>query len=387
VERELPGTFAIGHTRYSTVAKTERNSAVYQPLRGQYGGEPFCLAHNGNLTNKTEFALKLGMPELAEGLDTELIVKSLEQSATGSFENDLCEVLRSLRGSFALLILFKNALYAARDAQGNRPLVVGANPRSYVFASETCALETLDAEFLSEIEAGTFVRTDGRGLGAPVRFAPANERRCAFEPVYFSHHAGDTFGVPLLEFRIRLGMALEEECPAPADIVLGVPDSASVIGMGYGRSGRSGTFVPALVRHHHAGGRTFILPSQDRREAAVRRKFQSARSTIAGKRVALVDDSIVRATTMRLLVRRIRLAGAKEVHVRSAFPPIKHPCRYGIDTPDKSELIAARHSVAGVRDYIRADSLEYLSMERLLSVLGGDPGSWCTACINGKYWD
>ncbi|MDO8624118.1 MAG: amidophosphoribosyltransferase [bacterium] len=386
VPRELPGTLAIGQVRYSTVPKDTRNSAVYQPLRGVYGNEPFCLAHNGNLTNTDELRERIGMERGTSIIDTELVVRLIELQHSSFFVRDLCLVLGLLRGSYSLLILFRDKLFAVRDPSGCRPLSIGESERMLVVASETCAFETLDVRRVADIEPGTIVQISPTREQIIVRFAKSREKKCAFEPVYFSHHTGDTFGIPLMDFRLRLGEALENECPANADIVLGVPDSAVVLAKGYGTSGKSGLYVPALTRHHHAGGRTFILPSQDQREAAVRRKFQCSRSAIEDKRVALIDDSVVRGTTMKILVRRIRKAGAKEVHVRSAFPPIRYSCLYGIDTPDPKKLIAANYSIDETRQFIGADSLAYLSEKTLLRVLGDAPASWCMACVTGKYW-
>src|SRR3989344_4432874 len=284
VPRELPGRLAIGHVRYSTVSKNARNSAVYQPLRGMYGNEPFCLAHNGNLANTRELAKMVGLEETAHVIDTELIVRLIQLKHSGSLLRDLGEVLELLRGSYSLLILFRDELVAIRDPSGCRPLSIGENEHMLVLASETCAFETLDVRRVSDVKPGTIVRVDSKRVRNVVHFAPRREKKCSFEPVYFSHHTGDTFDIPLMDFRLRLGEALEQECPASADIVLGVPDSAVVLAKGYGKSERSGVYVPAIARHHHAGGRTFILPSQDRREAAVRRKFQCSTSAIKGKR-------------------------------------------------------------------------------------------------------
>jgi amidophosphoribosyltransferase len=386
VPRELPGQLAIGHNRYSTVLKDASNSAVYQPIRGVYGNEPFCLAHNGNLTNVGELQKLMGADRTNSTVDTELIVRLIEARHSGSFIKDLVEVLGLLQGSYSLLILFRSELIAVRDPSGNRPLVIGESTSTFAIASETCAFETLGVRHTGEVEPGTILRVNSRRIKQLERFASANERKCAFELVYFTHHTGETFKSPVMDFRLRLGRKLQEDCPANADIVLGVPASAVVIAQGYGESERSGVCLPAIARDNHAGGRTFILPSQDRREAAVRRKFKLSPTVIEGKRVALIDDSIVRSTTMRWLVTRVRMAGAKEVHVRSAFPPIQHPCFYGIDTPDKKELIAANHTVDEIRNFIGADSLMYLSEESLLEVLGGDPSSWCMACVTGKYW-
>lgn len=387
VPQELSGSLAIGHVRYSTVVKDARNSAVYQPIRGTYGNEPFCLVHNGNITNAPELIELVGREHMTSSVDTEMVARLIERSYTGALEADLTRVFHQLRGSYSFLILFRDELVAVRDPSGCRPLQYGESERILVFASESCALETLNVLPAGEVEPGTFIRVGVERTKRIVRFAPAREKRCSFEPVYFSHHAGDTFGIPLMDFRLRLGRKLEEECPAlEADIVLGVPDSAMVIAMGYGESERSGQYVPALTRHHHAGGRTFILPNQDRRTAAVRRKFQCSVSAISGKSVVLVDDSIVRATTMLILIERVRQAGAREVHVRSAFPPIRYSCCYGIDTPEREKLIASTRSIDEIRSFIKADSLEYLSEETLLKVLEGKPQSWCTACMTGEYW-
>jgi amidophosphoribosyltransferase len=385
---QLPGNLAIGHIRYSTVAKDPRNSRLYQPIRGKWGTEPFCLAHNGNLPDTSALLPYVEQGSLTSSVDSEIIVRFLESfNETGIFEDDFSNALRMLRGAFCLLLVFRDEIIAVRDPQGVHPLSIGRREDgTLVVASETCALETLEAPWLGDVEPGTFVRIRADGETSVTRFAEAAPKQCIFQLVYFGHPASIMYGTPIYEWRVKVGEAMERMFPTPgADIVVPVPDSAIAYGIGYGTSGRSGRYVPGIWRHHYTG-RTFIQPTQDKREAAVRRKFQSSIHDLKGKSVVLIDDSIVRGTTSHWVVDRVWKAGAREVHMLSAYDAIRHSCLYGVDTPEKKKLVAATKSVEETCRFIGATSLRYFPIESLLAHASGPPGHWCTACTTGEYW-
>lgn len=385
---QLPGNLAIGHIRYSTVAKDARNARLYQPIRGLWGTEPFCLAHNGNLPDTTHLMSYIDQSRLTSSVDSEIIVRFFEGSnETGIFEDDFANALHEIRGAFCFLLLFRDEIIAVRDPQGVHPLSIGKREDgTFVVASETCALETLEATWLGDVEPGTFVRIRADGETSVTRFAEAAPKQCIFQLVYFGHPASIMYGTPIFEWRVKVGEAIEHMYPTHgADIVVPVPDSAIPYGIGYGAGGRSGRYLPGIWRHHYTG-RTFILPTQNIRQAAVRRKFQSSIHDLQGKSVVLIDDSIVRGTTSHWVVDRVWKAGAREVHMLSAYDAIRYSCVYGVDTPEKKNLIAATKSVEETCKFIGATSLRYFPIESLLRLAGGPPGQWCTACTNGDYW-
>lgn len=381
----LHGLHAIGHTRYPTVEDTPYQENI-QPIEGIYGSANFYLIHNGNLTNQADLIKILGINRFKTSMDTELIVRLLEKYSTGDIIADLSKVCKMLQGSYCLILLFKDSIIAICDPTTNRPLSIGTSGAETIcIASETCAFETLDMQFLERVEPGTFVHLTNTGIERH-RFAKAVPKKCLFELVYFSQPTSNVFGIDLMDYRERIGRKLEEAYPVPgADIVVGVPDSGNLFAIGYGASGRSGKFLPVITRNHYVG-RSFIEASQELRDAQVAQKFQISPDAVRGKRIVVVDDSIVRLTTMPVIVRRLRAAGAKEVHVRIAFPPVKHPCIYGINTPQYSELVASRLSIDIIRKQLKADSLAYIDLEDLIALTDDAPENWCTACVTGQYW-
>ncbi len=384
VLNRLHGKHALGHVRYPTVADDPTRDNV-QPVLGSYRGMPFALVHNGNLTNHESLQSRFRLT-CATSMDTEIIVRLCETFSGMRFEDALIETVRELRGSFSLGVLTPHRLYAIRDPRGNRPLSVGYLNGGHCISSETCVFPNLDVRAEDEVQPGTMLVIE-RGTIEVRHFQSAKQQKCRFEGIYFSHPSSRTFGEQVSRFRYNLGKVLEEVAPIPggADIVTPVPDSATFIALGYGSSGRSGSFFPVITRNHYVG-RTFIAATQAGRDTEVSQKFNFTPEEVEGKRVVVVDDSIVRGTTSAKLIHTLRSLGAKRVHVRVGSPPIMHPCRYGIDTKTEGELISANMSTAEICKKIGADSLEFLPLE-VLKKLSPDASSWCFACMNGEYWD
>ncbi|MBP6860343.1 MAG: amidophosphoribosyltransferase [Candidatus Pacebacteria bacterium] len=393
----LHGWNAVGHLRYPTVEeKTYARDAGdpdpnMQPIRGLWQHTEFFLAHNGNITNVPHLRMlvKDKATRLKTDMDSEIIVRLIEQQRPSSFLLCLEQVLKRVRGSYSLVILLPTALIAVRGPEGNRPLVYGYNEEHgfSIIASESCALDAVDARYIGEVRSGTAEVFTINGRQTPHRFTEPRLKRCSFELPYYSHVTSDVFGKSVADWRMRAGKRLEELHPVPhADLVIGVPDSGITLAQGWATSGRSGRVSVSAVAKSGYAQRTFIARSQTLRAERVRMKFLFSRSELEGKTVVLLDDSIVRLTTMPEVVSRVRKAGAKEVHVRVAFPPIRHPCLYGIDTPTRAELSAANLSKKEMLKKVGADTLEFLDLDSLLSLSGDEPGTWCTACVTGKYW-
>jgi amidophosphoribosyltransferase len=382
--QSLPGSTAIGHTRYSTAGSSTIENA--QPALVNFKGGHIALAHNGNLTNATEIRADLESHGsiFSSTMDSEVIVHRLARAAAASPEAQLAEALRGLEGAFSLLVLLNDTLLAARDANGWRPLVMGRLGDATVFASETCALDIVGATLEREVQPGEIVAVDSRGVRSLQTGAARELHRCVFEFVYFARPDSQVFGGSVDRARRALGRRLAKEHPAPgAELVFAVPDSSNAAALGFSEA--SGIPLEhALIRNHYVG-RTFIQPTQAGRDAKVKVKYNPVREILAGKSVVMVDDSIVRGTTTRGLVAMIRHAGAREVHLRVSSPPMTGPCWYGIDTPDKSELIAARMSVAEIAGAIGVDSLGYMSLDGMLESVPGGPGGFCHACFSGAY--
>ena len=374
----LPGSSAIGHVRYSTAG--DSTSSNVQPLLLRHHRGPIALAHNGNLVNS---ALIRGELESDGSIfqttsDTETILHLAARARVPDVVDALNEALRTLRGAYSLLALVPGRLIAARDPMGFRPLSIGRVDGSWVVASESCAFDLLEAEHVRDVERGEVVVIDVGGLHSFKPFEPQRPAPCFFEHVYFARPDSLLFGESVQAVRKGLGRRLWEEQPAEVDVVVPVPDSGISAAMGYARA--SGVpFEMGLVRNHYVG-RTFIEPSQQIRDFRVRVKLNPVREILRGRRIALIDDSIVRGTTSRKIVRLCRDAGAKEVHVRISCPPTVGPCYYGIDTPLKEELIAARQPVEQTRRFLEADSLGYLSLDGMLGAAGKDRENVCTAC-------
>lgn len=380
---ELDGPNAIGHTRYSTSG--ESNSANMQPIYVECKFGEIAVCHNGNLVNA--HLLRHGLVERGSIFrttsDTEVLLHLYAKSLQRDRVDAILDAVRTVEGAFSLLFLTDDALYGVRDPRGFRPLVLGKVDSSYVLCSETCALDLIDAEFVRDIEPGEMVRIDKDGVRSVRPFASVPAAHCIFEHVYFARPDSYVFGRDVHRTRLAMGRQLAREAPADGDVVVPVPDSGVVGAIGYSQeSGLPMEF--GLIRNHYVG-RTFIEPRQSIRNFGVKVKLNPVRSVIEGRRVVLIDDSIVRGTTSRKIVAMVRQAGAKEIHFRVSSPPTTGPCHYGIDTPSRDELIASTHTVEEIAEYIGADSLGYLSHDGLLSSVEEDRDRYCTACFSGNY--
>jgi amidophosphoribosyltransferase len=385
--KDLPGHAAIGHVRYSTAGDSSKKNA--QPIVVDYAGGAVAIGHNGNLVNAVELRERLE----AEGsiftttADTECIVHLIARSRERTLPDRAADALRQVRGAYSLVFLTENSLVAVRDPMGFRPLVLGKSKNAWVVSSETCAFELLEAEFVRDVEPGEMIIIDERGVRSHKPFGEQPRHRCVFEWVYFARPDSTIDGTSVYRARERMGRRLAVEHPVPADVVIPVPDSGVAAAIGYARE--SGIpYDQGLMRSHYMG-RTFIEPSQQIRHFGVKLKLSPVREVLSGKRVVVVDDSIVRGTTSRKIVEMIRGAGAREVHMRISSPPTQGPCHYGIDTPTREELIASSRTPDEIRQFVGADSLGYLSLEGLHeSVNGAGEGpkeGFCNACFSNVY--
>ncbi|MFL6200098.1 MAG: amidophosphoribosyltransferase [Thermoanaerobaculia bacterium] len=379
----LPGARALGHTRYSTAGSSVVANA--QPIVVKTSMGPVGIIHNGNLVNPNAIRERL---ELEGSIfqttsDTEVILHLMARNPRRDLVESLMVALEEVRGAYSLLLITDQCLIAARDPNGFRPLVMGDLDGCACFASETCAFDLLGARFVRELAPGEVVVSRNGQIETYHLNQTVEPTCCIFEHVYFARPDSRLFGDSVAQTRLRMGARLAREAPAAADIVVPVPDSGLYAAMGYSReSGLPMEF--GLTRNHYVG-RTFIEPKQSIRNFGVKIKLNPVRDLLEGRRVVLVDDSIVRGTTSRKIVRMIREGGAAEVHLRISAPPTQWPCHYGIDTPTREELIAAHHSIEEIRQYIEADSLAYLSLEGMLASVSGPAGSYCTACWTGDY--
>jgi amidophosphoribosyltransferase len=387
----LQGHLAIGHTRYSTTGSSTWRNA--QPVYREPGEEAgFALGHNGNLTNTAALAEEAGMlPGTVESdsdLMAELIARAYPQGAHSDgrdLERAVAAVLPSLEGAFSLVIMDAGHLVGVRDPNGFRPLCLGKLDSGWVLASETPALDVVGAHFVREVEPGEMIVIDASGWRSVYPFPPerVQPKLCIFEFVYFARPDSQLYGKEVHGARRRMGELLAEQAPVEADMVMGVPDSGVPAAEGYAR--RSGIpYGQGLVKNRYIG-RTFIAPSQEMRSRGVRRKLNPLKENITGKRLVVVDDSIVRGTTTRAMVRMLRDAGATEVHLRVSSPPYKWPCFYGIDTGTRAELLAANLSMSEIQDYLGVDSINYLTIENLERAIGAPNAGFCTACLTGDY--
>jgi len=384
----LPGRAAIGHVRYSTAGSSELRNA--QPFLFEYAHGGLAIAHNGNLVNAHEIRTRL---ERAGSIfqtssDTEVIVHLIAQQHEPELLDRLAAALRQVTGAYSLLLLAEGKLIAVRDPHGFRPLVMGRLRDSYVFASETSCFDLIEAEYIREIEPGEVVVADRVAVRSHRPFAPAPARFCVFEHVYFARPDSVLNGKSVYRARERMGRQLAIEHPADADVVVAVPDSGVPAAMGY--SQQSGIPLEMGLLRSHYVGRTFIEPQDSIRHFGVRLKLSPVRSVVDGKRLVVIDDSLVRGTTSRKIVTMLRNAGASEVHLRISAPPTTHPCFYGIDTPTREELIASAHTTEEIRSYIGCDSLGYLSHDGMLAAAGAAPAAsgesgLCSACFTGAY--
>lgn len=381
----LAGHLAIGHTRYSTTGSTVWRNA--QPVFRQVGSRSIALAHNGNLTNTVALAGDLGLTGVT---DSEVLVEllarnAIDQPGDGGLVRTLEATLPSLRGAFSLVVMDQKTLVGVRDPHGFRPLCLGRLETGWVLASETAALDIVGATFERELEPGEMVVVTADGVRSLRPFGPTvvPARLCIFEFVYFARPDSRLYAQDVHGARVRMGRMLATESPVDADVVVPVPESGIPAAQGF--AAVSGIpYEDGLTKNRYVG-RTFIQPSQLLRDRGIRLKLNPIRSTLEGKRVVLVDDSIVRGSTTKQLVQMVRDAGATEVHLRVSSPPYKHPCFYGMDTTDESKLIAARMEVDEIREHLDADSLHYLSLPGLLEATGAAEVGFCTACLSGDY--
>src|SRR6266581_4540511 len=388
---KMRGTLAIGHTRYSTAGDSALLNA--QPILVQSNKGSIAVAHNGNLTNALQVrALLESQGSIFQtNSDTEVIVHLIALSKEHTLPEAMADALRRVEGAFSLVMMSNDRVFAVRDPRGFRPLAMGKIPAlegqkhdTIVFASETCAFDLIGADYVRDVKPGELIVVSPEGVSSRFYSTAAPQSSCIFEHVYFSRPDSLVFGRPVQTSREELGRQLAREAGVEADLVVPVPDSGVTAAVGY--AAESGIpFRFALIRNHYVG-RTFIEPSQSVRDFGVKLKLNPVRSLLQGKRVVLIDDSIVRGTTSRKIVRMIRNAGAKEVHMRISCPPTISPCFYGVDTPSKKELIAANKSVEEIRDFIGAESLAYLSLEGLKKACDdGAQTRYCTACYTGSY--
>ena len=380
----LRGRAAIGHVRYSTTGASVASNT--QPLASSLRHGPVALAHNGNLTNAhvVRHALKSGGAIFQTTIDSEVILQLLSNVRYVEFEECLAAALRQIQGAYSLVILHGETIYALRDPRGIRPLALGRLPEGgWAVASESVAFDLINAQFVRDLEPGEAIRIDPEGDPVSIRvMEPGAAAHCIFELIYFSRPDSVVDGFGVQAFRVKLGEELWREHPAQADVVISIPDSSTAGALGYARSAGM-PFEMGLIRSHYIG-RTFIEPHQRIRDFGAKIKYNPVRGVVQGRRIVVVDDSIVRGTTSRKIVRMLRQAGAAEIHLRITAPPWQHPCFYGIDTPDPKDLIASQHSVEEMRQIFGCDSLGFLSPEGLMRAAGKSDG-WCMACFTGEY--
>lgn len=379
----LPGHLAIGHVRYSTAGESRLANA--QPILIDCVHGPIAICHNGNLVNERELrnALVARGSIFQTSSDTEVILHLYARSAARQSDEALIEAVSQVQGAFSIVVALKDRLVAVRDPHGFRPLALGRLDDGWVVCSETCALDLIGAQYVRDVEPGEVLMIGPDGLKSMRPFAPARLSHCVFEHVYFARPDSLVFEESVNTVRTNFGRMLAREAPVEADVVVPVPDSGVCAAVGFAEE--SGTPIRfGLIRNHYVG-RTFIEPAQSIRHFGVKVKLNPVRSILEGKRVVLVDDSIVRGTTSRKIVKLIKAAGAREVHVRISCPPTISPCFYGVDTPRRAELIAATHSLDEVRKYIDADSLRYLSLDGLLQAVNSHRDRYCTSCYTGQY--
>jgi amidophosphoribosyltransferase len=379
----LPGRLAVGHVRYSTAGESRLANA--QPIVVDCAHGQLALGHNGNLVNAGELrdSLVRDGAIFQTNVDTEVIVHLFARSRKETAEGAIVEAITQVRGAFSFVMMTKDRLIGARDPHGFRPLALGRLGDAWVICSETCALDLIGATYIRDVEPGEVVVVSTHGISSIKPFAQAQKAQCIFEHVYFARPDSYVFGESVNEVRTEFGRRLAREAGVDADVVVPIPDSGVCAAIGYSEAAG----IPlrmGLIRNHYVG-RTFIQPQQSIRHFGVRVKLNPVRSILEGKRVVLVDDSIVRGTTSRKIVRMVRSVGAKEVHMRISCPPTISPCFYGVDTPRRSELIAATHTLEEIRKYLDADSVAYLSIEGLTGAVPEGRTKYCTSCYTGVY--
>ena len=381
--KKLPGNIAIGHNRYSTTGVSRIKNA--QPCLIEYAGGTMAMGHNGNLVNASEIRQELGAAGaiFQSTNDSEVIVHLMAQSRRNSFVDRAVAALSQVKGAYSIVLMSENELIAARDPQGFRPLCLGKLDGAYIVASESCVMDLVEAEFIREIEPGELILINQYGVKSFYPFQKTSTKQCVFEHIYFSRPDSYLFGHSVYSVRKLMGKALAQEKPVDADVVVPVPDSGVISAMGYSEEADI-PFQMGLIRNHYVG-RTFIEPQSQIRNFGVKIKLNAVKPVIEGKRIIIIDDSIVRGTTSKKIVRMLREVGALEVHVRISSPPTTHSCFYGIDTPTKSELIASNMDIEQTREYLGADSLHYISLEGMLGIFGEQKDDFCAACFDGHY--
>ena len=379
----LEGMHAIGHVRYSTQGETLIENA--QPITVNYSEGPLAIAHNGNLVNSQALYEELQQKGsiFQTTSDTEVLVHLIAGSKKAGIVNRLIEALKRARGAYSLVLLTPGALIAVRDPYGFRPLVLGKLKNSLIVSSETCSLDLIEAEYLREVEPGELVVINKEGIHSEFPFEKVKPHPCIFEHIYFARPDSNVFGESVYEVRRNLGRELARVKPIEADVVVPVPDSGVPAALGYAEESKI-PFAFGIIRNHYVG-RTFIEPEQSIRHFGVKVKLNAVKEIVSGKRVILVDDSIVRGTTARKIVKMIRDAGANEVHMRISAPPTTHSCFYGIDTPTQKELIAHNHTIDEINTFLTSNSLGYLTRESLYRRFGPNKKSFCDACFSGEY--
>jgi len=383
VIRSLRGDIAVGHVRYSTIGGSHAKNI--QPFLVSHKKGYIAIAHNGNLTNtlKLHEVLEDRGSIFQTTMDSEIIAHLLAKSEKKDYKQRVTEVLSQLEGSYSLVLMLDNLLVGVRDPNGFRPLCLGQIGDTYVLASETCVLDLIQAKYIKEIEPGEIVFISRDKLESIKPFPKAKLSLCIFEYIYFARPDSNIFGKNVYLTRKRLGIQLARECPVDCDLVMPIPDSGNYAALGFAEESKI-PFEICLIRNHYIG-RTFIQPSQFIRDFRVRVKLNPIKDVLKDKRIVIIEDSIVRGTTIRLRVKTLREAGAKELHMRISCPPLKFPCFYGIDFPTQKELIASKHDIGWIRDFIGADSLEYLSLEGMLNSMPLPKELFCTACFTGRY--
>lgn len=379
----LVGHLAIGHTRYSTTGSTRWENA--QPVHKEFDHGSLALAHNGNLINAAELAKELegrGLRRTSTS-DTEVIAALIAARADDGVDVAIVETMKSIRGAYSITLITENALYALRDPHGIRPLVLGKLKHGWAVASESCALDIVGASYEREVEPGELIRITKRGVESRQAVPKERPALCIFEFIYFARPDSKLGGITLHDARVSMGRAIAREAPVDADLVIGVPDSGTPAAIGY--TAESGIpYGEGLIKNRYVG-RTFIQPSQSIRQQGIKMKLNPLVEAIKGKRLVVVDDSIVRGNTSKKIVQLLRDAGATEVHMRITSPPVRWPCFYGIDTDTQAQLIAAEHEVERIRSFLGADSLAYLSFEGLVEATGLARERFCMACFDGHY--
>jgi len=379
----LQGYVGIGHTRYSTKGgNIWKNS---QPIYRMFRDESFAIAHNGNLTNTNEIRkeqIKKGI-NFETTTDTEVIASLIESSTKQNIEDAIWEAISKIKGSYSLVILTKDKVFGIRDPHGFRPLVLGSLDGNYVIASETCALDIIDAKFVRDIDPGEIVILDKDGLRSQMLLPVDRISMCVFELIYFARPDSYINNKNVFKIRHRMGQELAREWPADADIVISVPDSGTPAAIGYSAASKI-PYAEGFIKNRYVG-RTFIQPKQETREISVKLKLNPLKDIIRGKKLVVVDDSIVRGTTSKQIVKMLYNAGAKEVYMRITCPPLLYPCYYGVDMATKKEFIANHKTLEDIRKFLNVDSLEYLTMDSLVKAVGESKDKFCFACFNGEY--